>query len=245
LPRGAQVKSPFDGRTRRPLAWLLAFLFARQLWAVAGALESTPQVLILAAVGLVAIVVFAWNRKPLLAGAIALTAMSVLAQMEAMDRGPMRHQFAVGVALLGWLCGLALGTDEALPEIGAAAALMATYVDAGISKLLHHNWAESATLRAMLVSHHRVDDGSLYARYVDFVVTHARAAEMLSWATLVVQLGAVLFLVGPRWRILWGTLLLLFHLQVALLSGIGYTDAMCLLAAWSYPWPLPRVLGSS
>jgi hypothetical protein len=240
------VKSPFDGRSRRPLAWVLALLFARQLLLVAGALERSPSVMALSATALVALVLFARGYKPLLSGALALTLMSVLAQLHAMQSGgPMRHEFAVGVALFGWLCGLALGKDDALPEIGAAAALMATYVDAALSKLLHGNWAESATLRAMLVAHRRVDDVSLLGSYARFVVEHAPAAELLSWATLIVQLGAAIYLVGPRARMLWGTLLLVFHLHVALLTGIYYWDAMYLLVAWSYPWPLPRVLGSS
>src|SRR6185295_718457 len=100
------MRSPFDGRARWPLRLLLAFLFGRQLVSVAGSLERSPAVLALAGVGLLAIVFFAWNKRPLLCGGVALTAMSVLAQLEP---EPMRHQFAVGVALLGWLCGLALG----------------------------------------------------------------------------------------------------------------------------------------
>jgi hypothetical protein len=161
----------------------------------------------------------------------------------------MRHQYAVGVMLLGWLCGLAWERRrpeeaEATAEMGAAAALVATYVSAGLSKLLHGRWAESNTLRAMLVAHCRVDDASWLGQYARFIVEHARAAEALSWATVIVQLGAVLYLVGPRWRALWGTLLLAFHLHVLYLTGISYWGAMYLLAVWSYPWPLPRMLGS-
>jgi hypothetical protein len=164
----------------------------------------------------------------------------------------MRHPFAVGVALLGWLCGLLYAGNAAVPaaeelaEAGAVAALSATYVCAGLSKLIkgHFMWAESATLRAMLVAHRPVDGTSLFDAYAQKVIESPQLAEALAWATLVVQLGAPLLLLGRRWRMLWGTLLLGFHLHVAMLTGIHYSGAIYLLILLSYPWPLPRVLGS-
>jgi hypothetical protein len=244
------VTSPFDGRSRRPLAWALAILCAWELWVMVQAQERSAPLWIVAAVGFVGLGLFALRVRPIVSGLAALTAMSVAAQSRELQAGgPMRHQYAVGVALLGWLCGLAWERRrpeeaEATAEMGAAAALAATYVSAGLSKLLHGGWAESATLRAMLVAHRRVGDPSLFGRYAQLIVENARFAEALSWATLVVQLGAVLYLVGPRWRALWGTLLLAFHLHVLYLTGISYFGAMYLLVVWSYPWPLPTVLGS-
>ncbi len=247
------MTSPFDGRSRRLLAWLLAFFCARQMVVIAAALERSPFIVLLCAVGLIALVQFARRWRPIASGVVALTALSVLSQMHALaEGGPMRHEFAVGVALLGWLCGLGWARDadadtaESFAEMGAVAALAATYVDAGLSKLIHGHlaWAESATLRSMLVAHRRVDDLSLVGRYAQFIIEHGRVAEALSWATLVVQLGAVLWLAGPRSRALWGTLLLVFHLHVALLTGIYYWGAIQLVFVLSYPWPLPRVLGS-
>jgi hypothetical protein len=241
------VTSPFDGRSRRLLAWLLALLCAREMVLIAAALGKSALTISLTAVGLLALLQFARRWHPIACGVIALTALSVLSQLHAIaEGGPMRHEFAVGVALLGWLCGLAwsrsaeVAVAESFAEIGAAAALAATYVDAGISKLLHGNWAESATLRAMLVAHRRVDDLSLAGKYARFIVENAHFAQALSWTTLAVQLGAVLYLFAPRW--IWGTLLLIFHLHVAFLTGIYYWGALYLLALFSYRWP--RVLGS-
>jgi hypothetical protein len=242
------MTSPFDGRSRRPLAWLLAILCTRELVLMASALGWTAPAIALTCAGAVAVVLFARRWHPIACGVVALTALSVLSQLHALaEGGPMRHEFAVGVALFGWLCGLGWARSgdaavaEPFAEMGAASALAATYVDAGISKLLHGNWAESSTLRAMLVAHRRVDDLSLAGRYARLIVENAHFAQALSWATLVVQLGAVLYLFAPRW--LWGTFLLIFHLHVAFLTGIYYWGAMYLLALFSYRWP--RVLGSS
>jgi hypothetical protein len=248
------MNSPFDGRSRRLLAWALAFLCAREMYGIVEAMGPSLPLVAVAAVGGVALLGFALRRWPIACGLAALACLSALVQLHVQAMGgPMRHEYAVGVALLGWLCGLLYARDagvhaaEELAETGAVAALSATYVAAGISKLVkgHLVWAESATLRAMLAAHRPIDDASLFGAYAQKIIADGALAEALAWATLAVQLGAWMLLVGRRSRIVWGTLLLIFHLHVAYLTGIYYWGAIWLLFVYSYPWPLPRVLGSS
>jgi hypothetical protein len=252
------VSSPFDGRSRRLLWWALAFLCAREMISTCAAVGPSLPLVLLTAFGLAALLSFALQRWPIAAGMAALASLSVLSQTHALlSGGPMRHEFAVGVALLGWLCGVAFARGQKVDELaeaGAVAALAATYVSAGMSKLVKGQlvWAESATLRAMLAAHHPVDGGSYFDAYAQKIIESAGLAQALGWATLAIQLGAPLLLVGRRWRMLWGTLLIVFHLQVAWLTGIYYSGAIYLLVVFSYPWPLPsagrqegfRVLGS-
>jgi len=82
-----------------------------------------------------------------------------------------------------------------------------------------------------------VDDSSPLALYARVVVDNGGVARALSVATLVIQLGAVAYVVGPRLRMVWGALLLSFHVNVALLSqSIFYVQSCVLLMAFSFPW---------
>jgi hypothetical protein len=45
-----------------------------------------------------------------------------------------------------------------------------------------------------------------------------------------------LYLAGPRLRLLWGSLLIAFHVNVFLLTGIPYLEAALLLALFTFPW---------
>ena len=115
----------------------------------------------------------------------------------------------------------------------------APYVEAGLSKLTTSGlvWADATVLRSAILSTHPVDDSSLLALYARLVVDSGGVARALSVATLVIQLGAVAYVVGPRLRMLWGALLLSFHVNVALLSqSIFYVQSCVLLLAFSFPW---------
>lgn len=223
-----------------PLRWLLGAPLA------AGA-AATAVVLALGA--------FALRARPLTAGAIALAGLSLLSEAHtAMSDSPRRVFFTTGAMLFGWLAGLvyarALGSgggggggaprgsaepEEILAEAGAAAALAATYLNAATSKLGDGGvgWLDSATLRGLLVTSTYLDDPGPLSRAV---VEHPGVASALAAGALIAQLGSPLYLVHPRLRVLWGTLLLGFHLNVLLLSGIFYGQATILIAAWSYPW---------
>jgi hypothetical protein len=212
------------------------------------ALGGRPlPLLLLALVGLSALALLALGRRQIASGAAALAVLAVLAECQAaLAGGPHRVYFAVGAVLLGWLGGLAWGralsrgaVREDLAEAGAIAVLAATYVGAAVSKLLAHgfSWADESTLRSVLLSQNRVTEHGLLARYATLVIEHPGLSQALALAALLIQLGAFLYLLSPALRVLMGTLLLSFHLNVALLTGINYRANFFLLLLFSYPWP--------
>ncbi|MBK9753563.1 MAG: hypothetical protein IPO88_08660 [Nannocystis sp.] len=237
-----QVASTGAGPRSHPLApaWLLApgghsFLVAA-----------------VAIPGLLALLAFARAWHPLRSGALALATLCLLNESHAaLIHGPSRPYFFSGALLLAWLAGTALARalhrgeprslarDERHAEAAALGVLAAIYVSAGLSKLLHSgvSWADQQTLRAIVLSHHRVADTSLAGSYAHFIAARPLLSQVLATLTLVVQLGAPLMLVGPRLRAAWGLLLLGFHVQVTLLTGIGYLQAKLLVPLFTLPWP--------
>ncbi|HEY8040979.1 MAG TPA: hypothetical protein VIF15_14335 [Polyangiaceae bacterium] len=214
----------------RPLAQLLA---------------SAPVVVVIAGVALVALASFARGRAPIVTGLVAIAALGTLESTQAsLFAGHQRVFFATGATLAGWLFGLAFERrmgrrGETLAEAGAVAGLAATYVDSGLSKLTTAGWlwADANTLRSAVLTNHPVDDTSPLASYARLVVENDAVAHGLAAATLVIQLGAVVYVLGPRLRMLWGALLLAFHVNVALVTqDIFYFQACILLLAFSFPW---------
>ncbi|AKT43782.1 hypothetical protein [Chondromyces crocatus] len=136
--------------------------------------------------------------------------------------------------------GRRIWPEEILAEAGATAALAATYVNGASSKLLSGGveWADGVALRSLVVTStfHASGEGWLDA-YKRVVVEQPVLAQGLAGAALLIQLGSASMLVDRRLRVLWGTLLLGFHANVLLLTGIHYGSAMLLLLVWSYPWP--------
>ena len=208
-------------------------------------LASVPSVGVLTAIGLAGAAFFARGRRPLAAGLLALTALSALESVAAAFSGShQRVVFASGATLAGWLVGLAFARrvgerrDASFAETGAVAALAATYVDAGLSKLIDGglHWADATSVQVAILVHHPVDDPSPLARYAHFLVDHPGAAQALSIATLAFELGAVALVLGPRIRMLWALLLVSFHVNVALVThDIFYLQSCVLLLALSVP----------
>jgi hypothetical protein len=209
-----------------------------------------------ALVGLLALVQFGRGRRQGTFGALAVAALAWLTEAHAaLVGGPMRSFFTSGAMLLGWMFGLtcAKGTlrdepattarrtaiESDLAEAGAAGALAATYVGAGLSKLLHSGpaWVESAGLRIVVLAEHPVNDASILGAYARAVGSSARLASALAFATLVIQLGAAVYPFSTRLRATVGTALLAFHLSVWALLHILYVEAVVLLVLFSYPWP--------
>jgi len=220
----------------------------RLLCALAG---SALGVGVLVLVGVGALARFVRRPAALAAGVVALIVIGVLVEtISAVSRGPKREFFSLGAALFGWLGGLVYARalwpgatrqerDEALAEAGAVAAFAATYVNAGVSKLLASGlgWSDSRTLRGIILTHHRIDDASLSGAYAQLIALHPGLAQALSLATLAIEVGAFIYLIGPRARLVWGALLLGFHVNVGLLANIGYLEARLLIVFFSLPWP--------
>jgi hypothetical protein len=211
--------------------------------------RSSVGVGLVLAVGLYALFRFARRRAALREGLVALVALAILSEaIAALSRGPRREYFSLGAAFAGWLGGLAyarildddgVDRDEQLAEAGCVAGLAGTYVNAAISKLAANglDWADMITLRAVVVTHHRVDDTSIFGAYARLVAEHPSASQVLLAFTLIVQGGAFLWLLSPALRAIWGTLLFGFHMNVLFLAHIGYPEARMLVLLLSFPWP--------
>jgi hypothetical protein len=212
--------------------------------------ERPAVVAILALAGVAALFLFARRPAAILPGSIALLVMASLSESHTALSGGVSHfPFVGGAALLGWLLGLAYARglrprragafDEALAEAGAVAMVAATYVCSGLAKLVKSGpaWADDTTLRATVLSLHRVDDTSVLGAYARLVVAHPGASRALAAASLIIETCAFLYVAHPRLRVLWGALLLGFHLNVLLLLGIPYVLAAATVLLFSFPWP--------
>lgn len=227
---------------------------ARGASSLAVSLSAGPVVAVVAGLSGAALLAFGRRRAPIPAGLAALAGMAVLEHTQAaLFASHQRMFFASGATLAGWLFGLAFArqlpdaTPESSEEIarwGGLAALAATYVDAGVSKLANAGlaWAGPASLRVAILVNHPVDDATPFAAYASWLVRDDRAAAALSTLTLALELGAFAVLVGPRIRRAWALLLVGFHVNVALLAqDIFYVQASVLLLAFSVPrWTGPR-----
>jgi hypothetical protein len=259
------MESPWDGLPRRPLRVGLAVIagvtllsegpslhFARPGPGATGRVLRLVQqdavVVLLTLAGLAALVLFARRASRLVPGAVALGIMTIFSEAHTALAGSTSHfQFAVAATLLGWLCGLGYARrfdrrgldEEALAEAGAVAMLAATYVNAGLSKLVQSGvgWADGATLDAAILSLHRVDDAGALGAYARFLVEHPGASRALGGASLIIEAGAFLYVARPWLRMLWGALILSFHLNVLLLLGIPYVLSWATVLLFSFPWP--------
>ena len=220
----------------------LAGLVVR-LRSVAG--EAVWWPVVIAGLGLGALLVMVWRRS-LSAGVVGLLALSVLGgQADFLEGGPRRAFYASGVALLGWCVGLAWGRragdpdEQETAELGAVAALAATYFGAGMSKLAVGglDWAlEARTLRAMVLTIRAVAEPAqttFWDRAARAVVESPGLARALAGATLVVQLGSPLWLCGRWMRLVWGLMLIGFHVSVLELTGIAYREQIALVGVLS------------
>ncbi len=196
-------------------------------------------------IGMMALLARVWRRWRS-AGLVAMAALCVLGwRADFLSGGPHRSFYSPGVALRGWRLGLAWGRRMRDPdegetaELGAVAALAATYFGAGMSKLAIGglDWATDAvTLRAMVLTVRAVADPahlSFWDRAARAVVETPALARALAAATLVVQVGAPLWLCGRWLRVVWGVMLVGFHVSVLKLTGIFYGEQMVLVSMLS------------
>ena len=109
-------------------------------------------------------------------------------------------------------------------------------VGAGAQKLIAGGLFADHTLQAHILSHHQVDDTSIWGNISGWIALDPTLSAVLALATAVIQVGAWIFLLGPRARVVWGSLLIAFHLATLAILHIIYIEATVLLAAWTYPW---------
>lgn len=263
------ISSPFDGHGRGgirvALAAVLAFdtlLVAHFLASVHPGPESHPDapswllafagrtglIAVVAMAALVSLAAFARRPASLLPGWMALASVGLLVEAHsACIEGPYRIFFSGGAAMLGWMVGATYARAtrcdaaeaERHAEIGAAAGLAATYVNAFASKMISGGigWTGADSLRAVVLAQHHVDGSSLSNAYAAAVADHAWLAGTLVTLTLVAQASAFAYPWHRIMRAVSGTLLLAFHANTAILTPLFFPQAMVLLLVLSYPWP--------
>jgi hypothetical protein len=204
--------------------------------------EQPPLAFGVALAGGAALALFALGRSPRVSGVVALAALGTLVEAHAaLLGGPMRVFFHTGAALFGWCLGALCTSDgetrDAFGRAGATGAVAATYLGAAASKWLSglDTWLAPGPLQAVVLSQHRVGGGSVLDAYARFVGGAPKVALALAAVTLVIQAGAFLMLFGPRLRAAWAALLLGFHVNVWLLTGIVFPQAMVLLLVLGAP----------
>ena len=217
-------------------------------------------VLIVAAAGFAGLFGFGrGGRRSVVGGVVGLVALGLLAEAHAaLAGGPMRTFFTSGAMLLGWLFGETLATSslgsselgdsaraqvrESLAADGARGVLAATYVASGLSKLAASgaSWIGPVGLRAIVLSQRPLDDSSILGAYAGAIESSASFATALAALAVVIELGAVLYPFSSRLRVVWGTLLLLFHLNAMLVLRLLRPEAMMLIALFSYRWAFTK-----
>jgi hypothetical protein len=243
------VRSSWDGRSRALLRIGLALIAGSTLLTLASSLAklgvSAPILDAIVLTGLAAAALMALDRAPLGGSLVLLGSLALVAEWQTARLGAAhRRSFAVGATLLGWSIGVLWGRGlgararDDLAEAGAVATLAATYVSAGMSKIFESgiDWANPGHLTGTILALHRVDATGVAAAWTAVVVSHPGVASALMAATLAIQLGAFAYVLHPTLRVIWGTLLIAFHHQVSLLTGIVYDGNVWLLLLFSYPW---------
>lgn len=212
---------------------------------------STPGLAALASVAVLAALLFARGRRPVLFAVVALVANRLLLEaFAALDGVYDETSYHAASALLGWLFGRAYaratGEPRDAPEIdqlsalGAAAMFGATYLNAGTSKLHDSgfSWADGDTIRLLVLAHRPAGVPSWLDAVRTFAGESASAAMALSIGTLIIQLGAFFFPWTRRTRLVWGALFVAFHTGIHLVAGsIFFLQAVFLAILFAAPWP--------
>lgn len=221
-----------------PIAWTPGWLLT------IGAL-GWPIVVLLALAGVGTVGFCLRERQQLWFGLFVLVCLAVLVEAMGAHVGqPRRRFYSTGAMLAGWCVGLIVGRArgaelehrERLGEAGAAAALAATYFNAGIQKLLAGGLVEARTMQAHIFTHHHIDDTSVLGQVAFFVAEHSDLGVAIGLSVIVVQLGSLTYIVSRRMRMIWGTALIAFHLGTLVFIHIIYLSSAVMLLVWSYPW---------
>lgn len=73
---------------------------------------------------------------------------------------------------------------------------------------------------------------------MQFVFDHKQVATALAVETIVLELGAVLMVLGSWFRAIWAAQILGFHLSLLALTGLESHAGMGLSIAFGVPWPM-------
>lgn len=264
----SESASLFDGASRTPLRVGLALMTGVEIVGQALDLRSQmvnslyedgtglllrllpPSDFVLAAsstVGLLGLIAFALDRRPILGGLVTLATMALLSEWITERFGCTPHNmFYPGGMLLGWIAGLGYARAvsgaverEQLAEAGAVGVLAALYVGSGVSKIWNggFGWADTTTLRSTILAQQGLGGFRWVEAYRAAVIEHGRFAQALAAGALGIELGGLFLLVSRSLRVVWGLLLLGLHVNILLLCNIPYVEPMVLVPLFTLPWP--------
>ena len=221
--------------SRLPELWSIAHLPAAQLEPTGLARFVVPPfvVVAIAVVAIVACGVFAAGRWPRITGPVAALAFTFVFSY----RSAFGQIFHTENLVALHLCALAIAAfyDDPKAAVRLLALLtVATYVLAGIAKLRLAGtaWLDGEQLRNQIA----VDNvrkallGASTAPLAPSLLDHPAWFAPLSIATLVVELGAPIALLGGRMAVVWVTAAWLFHVGVLLMMWIVFPYPLAGLA---------------
>jgi hypothetical protein len=230
--------------------------FADRSGAILRIFPSSPALAwVLYAFIVLGLLLLALDRFALAAGAWTLGWMCVMSQWQAALFGsPSRNSFFPGAMLFGWVVGLlwarlAAGPDasrpegrayrEELAEAGAMACIAAGYTGSALSKLFAAglDWVNHAQIRWLILSQEPLAPWPWLLSYRQAILDSPGLARLFAAATLVVEGGGVLLLLGPRLRLGWTALIWGLHVNIILICLMPYLEPMALLLVFALPWP--------
>jgi hypothetical protein len=244
LVEAAQVASQSQDPQHYRAHGVLALALAGAPWAA----------WIIDAMILLGLIALARDRRPVLAGAWALAWACVLSEWQTGVFGsPSRNAFFPGAALLGWVLGELWGARRAPPgltalerrelrerfaEAGALGCIAAAYVGSCASKLLAGaSWATGMQVRMLVLRQQPLASWSWLLDYREALIEDPALGRAAAIATLVIEGGAFMLLLGPRLRLLWAALIVGVHLNILLLCTMPYLEPIALLLLLALPWP--------
>lgn len=218
-----------------------------------GGLAASPiAITLLAALGVAAVLAFArWPTRPGW-GWTAVGLEVLLNQAFGMVHGTFSAAFVFGGGcLFGWLAGdlyarlLGYQRDGSpidrlatarLSAMGVLAILSAAYFMTFVAKVAVEGagWAQADHLRLIVISELQVD-GSWAEPFRRLIADSAPVAAALGWFTLAVEALAPLMLIGPRIRAVMCTLLISFHMGVAVVLQFIFVQAILLDLLFALP----------
>ncbi len=131
-------------------------------------------------------------------------------------------------------------TIERLAGAAAIAMLAAGYTKSGLMKLHHSgfDWLDQTTVRTAVAMHVTLDPSSIRYDIGAFFLRHPVLSQIMSLGALTMQVGAGIYVLGPRARAVWGTLFIAFHTSVFAAAAILFLTPIVLFTVFSYPWHL-------
>jgi hypothetical protein len=216
----------------------------------------------LAALTVVFLGLFAFGRRNLLTGTIALLGLALLYETNAVATGNLMPEWHLsGSCLLGWLAGLAYARGlyprgtlppepfhrlaERVAEAGAVAGIAYDYTASVISKSLVSGLAwDERPIWHMVYGFRAVGSHSPFTAAADAVLASPWLARALATGTLLIQASTILLLVNKRLRMIVGLSLVAMHLGMLASATVMNPQLTVIALVFCLPWPALRKGGT-